>query len=118
MGAQGLANRVGVSVEVAKELMKTYFTTYAGVARWLRITAQQAMRQGYAVTLAGRRRTFLTTITDPGMRGSMERSAKNHPIQGTNADILKRALALLHASLPEGVHVILCVHDEIVLECP
>lgn len=48
----------------------------------------------------------------------MERAARNHLIQGTNADILKRALTLLYGSLPEGVHLLLCVHDEIVLECP
>ena len=52
----------------------------------------------------------------PSQRSSAGRAAKNHPIQGTNADILKRALALL--VLPEGVHLVLVVHDEIVLECP
>jgi DNA polymerase-1 len=119
MGAQGLANRIGVSVETAKALMQTYFTTYAGVARWLRSTARQALQQGYAVTLAGRRRPFIVAEgMSTEMRGTLERSAKNHPIQGTNADILKRALALLYAELPEAVHIVLAVHDEIVLECP
>ncbi|GLV56321.1 hypothetical protein KDH_31620 [Dictyobacter sp. S3.2.2.5] len=119
MGAQGLAARVGVSEDVAKELMINYFNTYAGVARWLRTTAKQALKQGYAVTLAGRRRPFIATpLDDQAARGAMERSAKNHPIQGLNADIIKRALALLYQRLPETAHIVLAVHDEVVLECP
>ena len=118
MGAQGLAGRVDVDIETARELMQTYFTTYKGVATWLRRTAQEAIKQGYAATLAGRKRFFNLTDQDKSARGRAERSAKNHPIQGTNADILKRALALLYDALPEPVHIILVVHDEIVLECP
>ncbi|WP_201387976.1 DNA polymerase [Ktedonobacter sp. SOSP1-85] len=122
MGANGLANRAGVDLPTAKSLIRTYFETYRGIARWLPLTAKQALEQGYAVTLAGRRRTFgsIPTSVDWSreVRASAERSAKNHPIQGTNADILKRALALLHASLPPGAHLILAVHDEIVVECP
>ena len=53
-----------------------------------------------------------------GQRAAIERAARNHPIQGTNGDILKRALALLYQTLPESVHLILCVHDEIVLCVP
>ncbi|GCE06128.1 DNA polymerase [Dictyobacter aurantiacus] len=118
MGAQGLASRVGVPVDMARGLMDTYFSTYAGVARWLRQTAQHSMKQGYAVTLGGRKRFFPTQFADRATRGNVERAAKNHPIQGTNADILKRALTLLYETLPEGVCVLLTVHDEIVLECP
>jgi DNA polymerase-1 len=118
MGAQGLADRIVVNVEEARNLMQTYFRTYTGVAKWLRQASQQALQQGYATTLAGRKRCFTFEGLDKAQRGSMERSAKNHPIQGTNADILKCALALLYAALPERVHIILVVHDEIVLECP
>jgi DNA polymerase-1 len=119
MGAQGLAARVGVSEDVARELMNTYFSTYAGVARWLRTTAKQALQQGYAVTLAGRRRPFVVSpFADRALRGAMERSAKNHPIQGLNADIIKRALALLYERLPDAAHIVLAVHDEVVVECP
>jgi DNA polymerase-1 len=56
--------------------------------------------------------------TNKTQRATTERSIRNHPIQGTNADILKRALTLLYTVLPERVHLLLCVHDEIVLECP
>jgi DNA polymerase I len=118
MGAQGLAQRVDVSVEAARDLMRTYFATYTGVASWLRCTSQEALKQGYAATLAGRKRFFKTEGVERSRRAAMERNAKNHPIQGTNADILKRALALLYERLPEGVHIILVVHDEIILECP
>jgi DNA polymerase-1 len=115
MGAQGLSNRLGCSVEDAKELVKAYFATYAGIASWLRQAGQRAKKQGYAETLAGRRRWFNFVVDEDG---SQERSAKNHPIQGTNADILKCALALLYETLPEGASLILAVHDELVIECP
>ncbi|HZU00168.1 MAG TPA: DNA polymerase [Ktedonobacteraceae bacterium] len=120
MGAVGLAARVGVSVEEAKDLMQTYFATYTGVASWLRRAGQQALKQGYAQTLAGRKRFFLLTGEgrNSELYASLERNARNHPIQGTNADILKRALALLYDGLPEGVHIVLSVHDEVVLESP
>jgi DNA polymerase-1 len=118
MGAQGLANRTGVSVEEARDLMRTYFTTYAGVARWLKSTARLAAQQGYVASLSGRKRFFRFDGLNKAQRAALERSAKNHAIQGTNADILKRALALLYDALPQPVHVILAVHDEIVLECP
>jgi DNA polymerase I len=118
MGAQGLANRVGVSMEEAKDLMQIYFRTYAGVASWLRATAKRSMQQGYATTLGGRKRWFPTNTLDRTLRASFERAAKNHPIQGTNADIMKRALALLHTALPADAHLLLTVHDEVVVECP
>ncbi|GCE15304.1 DNA polymerase [Tengunoibacter tsumagoiensis] len=119
MGARGLANRAGIPEDVAKQLMETYFQTYSGIARWLRITAQQTLRRGYGVTLAGRRRPFIVNEkTDRATRASMERSAKNHPIQGTNADIMKRMLHLLQKNLPSEVTLVLAVHDEVVLECP
>lgn len=116
MGAQGLANRIGVCVEEAKNLMQTYFSTYQGVAIWLKRTPPLALKQGYSTTLAGRRR-FLIPARTSEIRAQQERIAKNHPIQGTNADILKRALALLYQRLPNDCYTILTVHDEIVLEC-
>lgn len=119
MGATGLAGRVGVDLETAKQLMNTYFATYKGVAGYLKQSGRKGTEQGYTVSLSGRRRSFSRTqLTDNKQRGEAERAAKNHPIQGTNADILKRALALLSEQLPENVYVVLTVHDEIVLETP
>lgn len=110
MGAQGLSDRTGVDLETAKELMQRYFATYRGVAMYLKRAGREALQRGYAVTLSGRRRYYPV--------GGSELSAKNHPIQGTNADILKRALTLLYERLPGDVAVVLTIHDEIVLECP
>jgi DNA polymerase-1 len=119
MGPSGLANRVGVEMGTAKQLMQTYFATYKGVDGYLKRSGRRGVNEGYAVSLSGRRRMFAQeSLADPAKRGGVERAAKNHPIQGTNADILKRALALLFERLPNDVHVVLTVHDEIVLETP
>ncbi len=117
MGAQGLANRVGVDLEIAKALMGTYFATYRAVSKYLTRSGKEGLARGYAMSLSGRRR-FFSTEEIKVRRGEAERSAKNHPIQGTNADILKRALARLYERLPATVSIVLTVHDEIVLECP
>ena len=117
MGAQGLANRVGVDLATAKRLMQTYFATYKAVAAYLAQSGKEGIAKGYAQSLSGRKR-FFSDEELKTRRGEAERSAKNHPIQGTNADILKSALALLYNRLPIRVHVVLTVHDEIVLECP
>lgn len=118
MGAQSLADRVNVSVEEARGLMKTYFQTYPGVDRWLRQAAQQAHRQGYAASCSGRKRFFSFAGVSRGERASLERMSRNHPIQATNADILKRAMSILYDVLPADAHLVLVVHDEIVIECP
>ncbi len=117
MGAQGLANRVGVDLETARALMGTYFATYKAVSKYLGRSGKEGIAKGYAASLSGRKR-FFSDEELRARRGEVERSAKNHPIQGTNADILKCALALLSQRLPVGVHVVLTVHDEVVLECP
>lgn len=118
LGAAGLAQRANVSVEEARELMRAYFATYPGVDRWLKQAAQRVRKQGYAASLAGRKRAFTFEGVTQAQRASLERMARNHPIQATNADILKRALSMLVDVLPDGAHLILAVHDEIVVECP
>ena len=119
MGPSGLAGRVGVTMDAAKKLMETYFATYKGVDRYLKRTGHKGVKEGCAMSLSGRRRAFAQEdCSNPAKRGRIERAAKNHPIQGTNADILKRALAFLYERLPEDVYVVLTVHDEIVLEAP
>lgn len=117
MGAQGLAIRIGVDLITAKQLMQTYLTTYKAVSTYLARSGKEGIMRGYAISLSGRRR-FFTKSELQSRGGEAERSAKNHPIQGTNADILKSALALLYRRLPPDVHIILTIHDEIVLECP
>jgi DNA polymerase I len=118
MSAYGLASRVNVSVEEARKLMRTYAQTYPGADRWLRQIARRVQTQGYAASLHGRKRFFAVAGASQAERASMERMARNHPIQATNADILKRAMSFLYDVLPPIVHIVLVVHDEIVLECP
>ncbi|TMC24567.1 MAG: hypothetical protein E6J34_00310 [Chloroflexi bacterium] len=120
MGAQGLANRVkGCSLEQARTLMRTYFNTYKDVEKYLKVSGHTGVSRGYALSLAGRRRNFSQEeLSNPALRGAAERSAKNHPIQATNADILKSALALLSSKLPDDAHIVMTIHDELVLECP
>lgn len=115
MGAQRLANQLAIAVEEARQLMQTYTQTYPGVTRWLREAAKHAQQKGYSTSIAGRKRFFSFGDDGQGERATM---ARNHPIQATNADILKRAMWYLYEVLPAGVHVVLVVHDEIVLECP
>jgi DNA polymerase I len=117
MGAQGLSNRVGVDLATAKRLMHTYVTTYKGAVAYLTQSGKEGIAKGFAQSLSGRKR-FFSPEEIKAKRGEAERSAKNHPIQGTNADILKSALVLLSQLLPMDVHIVLTVHDEIVLECP
>ncbi len=118
MGASRLAQRLNIPREDARELMRAYFATYSGVDRWLRRAGQRVRKQGYAASLAGRKRLFIFEGADQARQASMERMARNHPIQATNADILKQALSMLIDVLPEEAHLVLAVHDEIVLECP
>jgi DNA polymerase-1 len=118
MGTTGLAASLGVDLETAKELMNSYFATYRGVAKFLDRAGQKGADLGYTRSLSGRRRTFTAKELSPENRWHAVNASKNHPIQGTNADILKRALALLDERLPQGVYIVLTVHDEIVLESP
>src|SRR5256714_838142 len=118
MGPSGLAARVGVDMDTAKKLMQTYFSTYKGVDAYLKKSGRKGVDQGYTESLSGRRRTFAGDMSDRRRQGEIERAAKNHPIQGTNADILKRALALLRQEMPSDVHIVLTIHDELVLEAP
>src|SRR5206468_683775 len=104
----------------AARFIEAYFERYAGVARFMTRTVDAA-RQGQAVrTILGRRR-FLPNLhsTNRGLRFEAERIAKNTPIQGAAADILKLAMVKLGQSPPSaGAKMILTVHDELVFEVP
>lgn len=118
MGTHSLARRLHIDPREARELIKIYFGTYPGVDRWLKQVARQARAQGYTSSLSGRTRFLPFEETETFRQFGLERIARNHPIQATNADILKRAIAILYDVLPAGAHLVLVVHDEIVLECP
>lgn len=132
-----LGATLGVPKEDAEKLFKAYFDAYPGVALWLETSSQTALENGYSLTIGGRKRFYRMT-QEPTydrermtweqyqatrsfyfrMTGRYGRQAKNAPIQGTNADILKYALILLHKHKPAYMKFVACVHDEIVLECP
>ncbi|MCB1641330.1 MAG: DNA polymerase I, partial [Xanthomonadales bacterium] len=93
MGAVGLANNLGISRKEAQAYIDTYFARYPGVRRYMEQTRASAREQGYVETLFGRR-LVLREINSPrwGLRAGAERAAINAPMQGTAADIIKRAM--------------------------
>jgi DNA polymerase-1 len=118
MGDSALAKQIGTSREEAAHFIQAYFARYAGVARFMDRTVDAA-RKGEAVrTLLGRRR-FLPNLhsANRALRLEAERVARNTPIQGTAADILKLAMiALGHRGAAGGARMVLTVHDELVFE--
>jgi len=120
MSAFGLAKQIGVDNKQAKDYIDRYFTRYPGVLAYMERTRAQAAEQGYVETLFGRR-LYLADINakNPALRKGAERTAINAPMQGTAADIIKRAMVAVDTWLDESgldARVILQVHDELVLE--
>jgi DNA polymerase-1 len=119
MGDSALAKQLGIPREQAARFIAAYFERYAGVARFMERTVEAA-RQGEAVrTLLGRRR-FLPNLhsANRALRFEAERIARNTPIQGTAADILKLAMVKLGQDELDGARMVLTVHDELVFEVP
>ncbi len=113
----GLAERLDISREEAKQLIDGYFTTFPDVHDYMEQAKQKARQQGYVTTLFGRRR-YLPDINSANatVRGFAERNAINAPIQGTAADIIKVAMIRIHQRFKaEGIRskMILQVHDEL-----
>ena len=120
MGDSALAKQLGIERSEAARFIAAYFERYEGVARFMESTVEKA-RGGEAVrTLLGRRR-FLPNLhsSNRGLRAEAERIAKNTPIQGTAADILKVAMVNLgKGDVVPGARMLLTVHDELVFEIP
>ncbi len=121
LSAQGLSQRTEMNRSESGEFIRTYFERYPLVKRYLDGTIASTRRDGYAATLLGRRR-YLPDInsTNFNLRQAAERAAINHPIQGTNADIIKIAMNNIQAALARGglrSKMMLQVHDELVFEC-
>jgi DNA polymerase-1 len=120
MGDSALAKQLGIPREQAAQFIAAYFARYSGIARFMEQTVEAA-RQGEAVrTLLGRRR-FLPNLhsANRGLRFEAERIARNTPIQGTAADILKLAMVRMgEADAVAGASMVLTVHDELVFEVP
>jgi DNA polymerase-1 len=120
ISAFGLSQRMGISRAAAKEIIDNYFTQYAGVKAYMDRAVADAREKGYVETWYGRRR-YLPDIhsRNPTIRGFAERNAINSPIQGTAADIIKRAMISIHQSIRKEAprsHMILQVHDELVFD--
>jgi len=120
MGAQKLGKDIGVDSKTAKAYIETYFARYPGVREYMDRTRRQAAEQGYVETLFGRR-LYLPAINSsrPQERAGAERTAINAPMQGTAADIIKKAMVAVDQWLTDSgldARVILQVHDELVLE--
>jgi DNA polymerase-1 len=117
LGAQGLGARIGCSLEEAEVLLRKYFEAYSGVAAFLRDAADRAVTDRESRTRSGRLIYFSFDANDRAQVAGMQRLGKNAPIQGSSADIIKRALTLFHDALkPIDALIVNCVHDEIVVE--
>jgi DNA polymerase I len=122
MSAFGLASRIQVPQAEAAEFIKAYFARFPGIKAYMERAKQECRERGYVETLFGRR-CHLPGIkdTNPARRGYAEREAINAPLQGTAADIIKRAMARIPAALAQAglkARMLLQVHDELVFEAP
>ncbi len=122
IGAFGLAQRLGIEFEVARRYIEAYFEQYPGIRDYMERAKAEARAQGYVTTLFGRLcATPEIRSGNPARRGYAERAAINAPIQGSAADIMRRAMiradrALAGSNL--GARMLLQVHDELVFEVP
>ncbi|MGL4396232.1 MAG: DNA polymerase I [Hyphomicrobium sp.] len=121
ISAFGLANQLGISREEAGEYIKTYFVRFPGIRDYMDATKKSAHANGYVETIFGRRIHYPEINTkNPSMRGFLERAAINAPIQGSAADIIRRAMIrmspALEAAKLSSAHMLLQVHDELIFE--
>ena len=117
-----LSKDIGVSQQAAQEFIDAYFAGFPGVRGFIDRTLEDARRTGVVKTMFGRRR-LVPNLTSRNfqIKSQAERETVNMPIQGTAADILKRAMIDLHAALPQHglrTRMILTVHDELLFESP
>ncbi len=118
MSAKGLAEAAGMNVVEAKEFIDHYFEVRKAIRKYLDDTLAQARNEGYVATFYGRRRPTPDVKSSNYMiRMGAERAAQNMPIQGTEADLMKRAMIKVDKLLPEGAELILQVHDSLIVEC-
>lgn len=119
----GLASRMEISNEEAQAIISRYFERFPGISDYMQRTLEGARECGYTETLFGRKTWFpRINSKNQGERQGAERAAINAPIQGTSADIIKRAMVRMDDALADaglsGVKMLLQVHDELVFEAP
>lgn len=122
IGAFSLSKDIGVSVKEADRYIKSYLSLYAGIHRYMNEIVEKAKNDGYVTTMFGRRR-YLPELSssNANMRKFGERVARNMPIQGTAADIIKIAMIRVYRRLKQEdmkSRLILQVHDELIVEAP
>ena len=121
ISAFGLANQLGISREEAGDYIKTYFQRFPGIRDYMDATKKSAHERGFVETIFGRRMHYPEINTkNPSMRGFLERAAINAPIQGSAADIIRRAMIRMPAAIERAnlasARMLLQVHDELVFE--
>lgn len=123
MSAFRLSREAGLGHKEAEEVLQNYFRTFPRIEAYLNGIVAQVAQQGYAETIMGRRRYFEVLQENPNSNAgrAAERAAKNHPIQGSAAEIIKRAMIDIHKFLQEAnvrTRMVLQVHDELLFEVP
>ncbi|MBD0369394.1 MAG: hypothetical protein ICV60_00965 [Pyrinomonadaceae bacterium] len=117
IGAQRFSMMTGLSQTESEDLLRRYFATYRALDTWLRDAALKALRERTARTASGRLARFNFDPADKQAASLAQRNGKNTPVQGSSADILKRALRLLHDRLRgSSACIVNMIHDEIVVE--
>lgn len=122
MGSLGFARAAGIGRDVAKKFIEEYFARFSGVAAYMERTKDEAVEHGFVTTLLGRRRPLPDIKSGiPQLVAQAERMAINHPIQGTEADMVKLAMISIDRHLRKqkqdtSVRMLLQVHDELVFE--
>jgi DNA polymerase I len=122
ISAFGLANQLGIERGEAGTYINTYFERFPGIRDYMEAMKAEARRQGYVKTLFGRKVHYPEINTkNPGLRGNFERAAINAPIQGSAADIIRRAMIRMGPALAQAglsARMLMQVHDELVFEAP
>ena len=120
MSSFGLAQRLGIGRPEASDIINRYFGALPGVKEYLEKSYADAKSRGYATTLAGRIRPLDEVSVSPRDRDALRRVAVNTPIQGTAADIARKAMVNFAAAFPPSgaVRLVLQVHDSLVCQCP
>ncbi|MBQ6147376.1 DNA polymerase I, partial [Candidatus Saccharibacteria bacterium] len=117
MSAKGLSDATGMTVPEAKAFIDGYFELRKPIREKLNKILEQARNQGYVETYFGRRRpTPDVKSSNFLVRAAAERAAQNMPIQGTEADLMKRAMIRVEKELPEGAELVMQVHDSLIVE--
>jgi DNA polymerase-1 len=121
ISAFGLANQLGISREDAGAYIRTYFERFPGIRDYMEATKKRVHETGFVETIFGRRIHYPEVNTkNPSVRAFLERAAINAPIQGSAADIIRRAMVRMHGAIADAglstARMLLQVHDELVFE--